>query len=122
MFGFGKTKAHREIDAQTLKAMLADGSALLVDVREPDEFAAEHIKGAVNAPLSTSHCVMFRMQRARRSCSNALAASARALHSTAAPVRSRASTRISLAASAPGRPPACRSNAARAVQQGSRRQ
>jgi len=53
MFGFGKAKAHREIDAQTLKAMLADGSALLVDVREPDEFAAEHIKGAVNAPLST---------------------------------------------------------------------
>jgi rhodanese-related sulfurtransferase len=53
MFGFGKTKAHNEIDAHTLKAMLADGSALLVDVREPDEFAAEHIKGAVNAPLSS---------------------------------------------------------------------
>lgn len=53
MFGFGKTKAHREVDAQTLKEMLADGSALLVDVREPDEFAVEHIKGAVNAPLSS---------------------------------------------------------------------
>jgi rhodanese-related sulfurtransferase len=53
MFGIGKTKAHREIDSQTLKAMLADGSALLVDVREPDEFADERIKGAVNAPLST---------------------------------------------------------------------
>lgn len=53
MFGFGKGKVHREIDAQTLKAMLADGSALLIDVREPDEFAAEHIAGAVNAPLSS---------------------------------------------------------------------
>lgn len=53
MFGLGKGKAHREIDAQTLKAMLADGSALLIDVREPDEFAAEHIAGAVNAPLSS---------------------------------------------------------------------
>ena len=27
--------------------------ALLVDVREPDEFASGHIPGAVNAPLST---------------------------------------------------------------------
>ena len=27
--------------------------ALLVDVREPDEYAAGHIPGAVNAPLST---------------------------------------------------------------------
>lgn len=53
MIGIGKTKAHHEIDAHTLKAMLADGSALLIDVREPDEFAAEHIKGAVNAPLSS---------------------------------------------------------------------
>ena len=26
--------------------------ALLVDVREPDEFAAGHIPGAINAPLS----------------------------------------------------------------------
>jgi rhodanese-related sulfurtransferase len=52
MFGFGKTKAHNEIDAQTLKTMLADGSAMLIDVREPDEFAAEHINGAINAPLS----------------------------------------------------------------------
>ena len=53
MFGFGKTKAHREIDAETLNAMLAEGSAVLVDVREPEEFAAEYIRGAVNAPLST---------------------------------------------------------------------
>ena len=27
--------------------------AVLVDVREPDEFASGHIPGAVNAPLST---------------------------------------------------------------------
>lgn len=53
MFGLGKTKVHREINAQTLSKKLADGSAVLVDVREPDEFAAEHIKGAVNSPLSS---------------------------------------------------------------------
>ena len=28
-------------------------NALLVDVREPEEYAAGHIPGAVNAPLST---------------------------------------------------------------------
>jgi rhodanese-related sulfurtransferase len=53
MSGFGKTKPHREIDAQTLNTMLADGSVVLIDVREPGEFAAEHIKGAISAPLST---------------------------------------------------------------------
>ena len=31
----GNTAAHREIDAATLNTMLADGSALLIDVREP---------------------------------------------------------------------------------------
>lgn len=52
MFGFGKASKHREISPAELKAMLDDGSALLVDVRETDEFAAGHIKGAVNLPLS----------------------------------------------------------------------
>jgi rhodanese-related sulfurtransferase len=31
---------------------LVDGGALLVDIREPDEFAAENVPGASNAPLS----------------------------------------------------------------------
>ena len=35
------------IDLEDLKKGLADGSVLLVDVREPDEFAAGHIPGAV---------------------------------------------------------------------------
>ncbi|WP_184157025.1 rhodanese-like domain-containing protein [Sphingobium lignivorans] len=52
MFGFGKGKAHREIDPQELDAMLRDGSVLLVDVREADEFASGHIPGALNLPLS----------------------------------------------------------------------
>ncbi len=52
VFGFGKAK-HREISAQELSAMIDAGEALVVDVREPDEFAAGHIPGAVNVPLST---------------------------------------------------------------------
>ena len=50
-FGFGKPR-HKEIDAQTLDAMLREGRALVIDVREADEFAAGHIPGAVNMPLS----------------------------------------------------------------------
>lgn len=46
-------KPHHEIGPAELHRMLATNSVLLVDVREPDEFAAGHIAGAVNLPLST---------------------------------------------------------------------
>ena len=44
--------APAEIDAATLRRLLADGEALLVDVREPEEFADERIPGAQLVPLS----------------------------------------------------------------------
>jgi rhodanese-related sulfurtransferase len=51
---FGRSaKPHREISPAELHRMLAANSVLLVDVREPDEFAAGHIAGAVNLPLSS---------------------------------------------------------------------
>ena len=50
MFGLGKS--HKEVSAVELAELLAAGSVTLVDVREPDEFAAEHIDGAINLPLS----------------------------------------------------------------------
>lgn len=56
VFGFGKGKnrmQHREISASELNAMVRAGEALVVDVREVEEFAAGHIPGAVNMPLST---------------------------------------------------------------------
>ena len=52
MFGLGKNASHREVTAPELQALLAAGAVTLVDVREPNEFAAEHIAGAVNLPLS----------------------------------------------------------------------
>lgn len=52
MFGFGKAATHKEIAPAELNAMLQADSVLLVDVREPDEFAAGHIPGAINLPLS----------------------------------------------------------------------
>ena len=51
MFGLGGKK-HKEVNAAELQELLAKGEALLVDVRETDEFAAEHIAGAINMPLS----------------------------------------------------------------------
>jgi rhodanese-related sulfurtransferase len=53
MFGFGKKADHNEVTAHELQAMLTAGTVTLVDVREPNEFAAEHIAGAVNLPLSS---------------------------------------------------------------------
>lgn len=44
---------HREVTAVELDAMLAAGNVLLIDVREPQEYALEHIAGAINQPLSS---------------------------------------------------------------------
>ena len=51
IFGFGRKK-HRELNARELDALLQQGRALVVDVREANEFAAGHIPGAINVPLS----------------------------------------------------------------------
>jgi rhodanese-related sulfurtransferase len=53
MFGLGKGKAHKEITARELDALVGSGAAMVVDVREAHEFAEGHIPGAVNLPLST---------------------------------------------------------------------
>jgi rhodanese-related sulfurtransferase len=42
----------RNVTPAELGAMLLAGSVVLVDVREPGEYAAEHIAGAVLHPLS----------------------------------------------------------------------
>ena len=43
----------QEIDALTLQQWLNDQKAVLVDVREPGEYANEHITGAASFPLSS---------------------------------------------------------------------
>ncbi|WP_338467453.1 rhodanese-like domain-containing protein [Novosphingobium sp. ZN18A2] len=52
MFGFGRNKAIKELGPQELAEMLNRNEAMVIDVREPGEFAAGRIKGAVNMPLS----------------------------------------------------------------------
>ena len=42
-----------DLDREAIKQGLREGSIVLVDVREPHEFAAGHIPGAVSQPLST---------------------------------------------------------------------
>ncbi|AWM89053.1 sulfurtransferase [Microvirga sp. 17 mud 1-3] len=42
-----------DLNRDDIKKGLSDGSILLVDVREPQEFTAGHIPGAVSHPLST---------------------------------------------------------------------
>lgn len=41
-----------DLDIEDVKTGLREGSILLVDVREPHEFAAGHIPGAIAMPLS----------------------------------------------------------------------
>ena len=50
MFSATKTK---DLTPPQVKAGLDAHEILLIDVREPDEFAAERIAGARNAPLSS---------------------------------------------------------------------
>lgn len=52
MFGFGKKSPVREVTAGELHTMVSNGQAVVVDVREPGEFAGGHIPGAINLPLS----------------------------------------------------------------------
>lgn len=47
MFGWGVKK----ISTAELAEKLAEGKQTIIDVREPYEFAAGHVKGAVNIPL-----------------------------------------------------------------------
>lgn len=42
----------REVDAATLKSWLDQDKAVLIDIREADEFSREHIPGARLVPLS----------------------------------------------------------------------
>ena len=42
----------REVTVTELAALLRTGGALVVDVRESEEFSAGHIPGAINMPLS----------------------------------------------------------------------
>ncbi len=41
-----------KLDPKTVSDRIASGDLVLIDIREPDEFAREHIEGATSLPLS----------------------------------------------------------------------
>jgi rhodanese-related sulfurtransferase len=47
------TKSIQDIEATTLKMWIEQEEAILIDVREPQEYATEHIPGSRLLPLST---------------------------------------------------------------------
>ncbi|MBF9233510.1 rhodanese-like domain-containing protein [Microvirga alba] len=49
----GVTTQIVDLDREAIKQGLQGGSILLVDVREPQEYAAGHIPGAISHPLSS---------------------------------------------------------------------
>jgi rhodanese-related sulfurtransferase len=51
VIGLGQRR-HKELTPQELVTLVREGRALVVDVREANEFAAGHIPGAINLPLS----------------------------------------------------------------------
>ncbi|MEM8687776.1 MAG: rhodanese family protein [Pseudomonadota bacterium] len=53
------TQSLTHVDAKTLKHWLDDGRAVLIDVREADEHAREHIPGARLVPLSGFNAADF---------------------------------------------------------------
>ena len=46
------TSQVKMLDPKTVADRLAAGQAVLIDIREPDEFARSHIRGALSYPLS----------------------------------------------------------------------
>ncbi|MGH6719805.1 MAG: rhodanese-like domain-containing protein [Alphaproteobacteria bacterium] len=53
----------RFLDPNTAKRRLEEGGAVVIDIREADEFARERIEGAHSAPLSTFESHDFRAFR-----------------------------------------------------------
>ena len=60
------TKSMKEIDAPTLKSWLDRDEVVLIDIRETDEFAREHIPGARHVPLSGFDRADFPQDRERK--------------------------------------------------------
>jgi rhodanese-related sulfurtransferase len=55
-----------DIDLDDVKRGLANGSMLVVDVREPHEFAAGHIPGSISHPLSAFDPAALPVEQGKR--------------------------------------------------------
>lgn len=57
---------YKPLDVQAVENLVKKGQAVLVDVREADEFAAEHIPYAISAPLSQIDAALPDLAEERR--------------------------------------------------------
>ncbi|MCC0805245.1 sulfurtransferase [Methylobacterium sp. W2] len=75
-----------DLDRETIKRGLDDRSILLIDVREPHEYAAGHIPGSVAHPLSTfdTHALSALIAKDGRRPVFSCAAGVRSVHALAA--------------------------------------
>jgi len=55
-----------ELEPQEVRALLEGGEAVLIDVREPDEYAVERIHGALLYPMSTFDATRLPLDESRR--------------------------------------------------------
>lgn len=53
------------LEPQAVAERLRDGRALLVDIREADEFARRHVKGALSRPLSAFEAAHLKIEPSR---------------------------------------------------------
>lgn len=58
----------RPITPETLRQRLAAGNMLLIDIREPDEYAREHIRGARLMPLNAIDAADLTAEHGRAVC------------------------------------------------------
>jgi rhodanese-related sulfurtransferase len=64
MFGRQPSVIHLELEA--IKNGLADESMLIIDVREPHEYAAGHIPGSLSLPLSQFDVAQLEQNKGKR--------------------------------------------------------
>jgi rhodanese-related sulfurtransferase len=111
IFGIGKTRKHHEIGASSLHGMITANQVVIVDVREPDEFAAGHIPGAINMPLSTFLPAALPAHPGKVVVLNCQGGKRSGMALDAARQSDRRSTRICSVVSVPGSRLDCRSRA-----------
>ncbi len=63
---WNKSPRVTDLDLETIKAGLAEGTMLVIDVREPHEYAAGHIPGSVLLPLSQFDPAQIPVQPGKR--------------------------------------------------------
>ncbi len=108
MFGWlNRRPAACDLTPAEAQALVSEGKAVLVDVREESEWRSGHVPGAVHLPLSQFSQGVGRLPRDKKVILYCLSGGRSAAHSANAPGRACRSTAMSPGAFPPGRGPDC---------------